>query len=185
VEVPDKANAVYYAALTVAMKDSDPDYPAVDVATYVFGGGSLSSRLGDRVRQKEGLSYGVGAQFHADAQDRVGRFGMVAICNPENMARLDRVIAEELERMLREGVGVKELEEAKKAYLQELKVNRATDAQLASLLQQELEAGRTLAYQADLEKKIAALTPEQVATAFRKHIAAKRLVIIHAGSLKK
>ena len=51
------------------MKDDDPDYPALVMGNYVFGGGSLSSRLGDRVRQKEGLSYGVGSFFSADSLD--------------------------------------------------------------------------------------------------------------------
>ena len=35
---------------------------------FLFGGGSLSSRLGNRVRQKEGLSYGVGSQYSAEGQ---------------------------------------------------------------------------------------------------------------------
>ena len=58
---PDKANAVYVAGMTFPMKDDDPDYPALVMGNYILGGGSLSSRLGDRVRQKEGLSYGVGS----------------------------------------------------------------------------------------------------------------------------
>ena len=44
--------------LVVPLRDDDPDYPALVIANYILGGGALSSRLGDRVRQKEGLSYG-------------------------------------------------------------------------------------------------------------------------------
>ena len=58
---PDKANAIYVAGETFALRDSDPDYAPLVLGNFIFGGGALSSRLGDRVRQKEGLSYGVGS----------------------------------------------------------------------------------------------------------------------------
>src|SRR5262249_5775892 len=69
---PDKKNAVYAAGHKLAMTDSDPDYAALDVANFLFGGGTLSSRLGNRVRQKEGLSYGVASGFNADGKDKNG-----------------------------------------------------------------------------------------------------------------
>ena len=83
IETPDKKNAMYIAGLMLALKDTDPDNAALEVGNYLFGGGPLSSRLGDRVRQKEGLSYGVGSMFGADAQDKSARFMMFAICNPD------------------------------------------------------------------------------------------------------
>src|SRR6202035_2262484 len=74
IETPDKANAVYLAGLMLPLTDSDPDNVALEVANFLSGGGSLSSRLGNRVRQKEGLSYGVASLFGADARDRSARF---------------------------------------------------------------------------------------------------------------
>ena len=62
---PDKANAFYFSGEVFPLSDSDPDYPALVIGNYVFGAGNLSSRLGDRIRQKEGLSYGVGSAFGA------------------------------------------------------------------------------------------------------------------------
>ena len=50
IETPDKANAVYFAALTFPMNDEHSDYPALTIADYIFGGGPLASRLADRVR---------------------------------------------------------------------------------------------------------------------------------------
>ena len=73
IETPDKANAVYAAGLTFPMNDADPDDPALEVADFLFGSGTLSSRLGVRVRQKEGLSYGVLSRFSADDAGQVGR----------------------------------------------------------------------------------------------------------------
>jgi len=87
--------------------------------------------------------------------------------------------------MIEKGVSEKELEEAKKAYLQQMKVQRSRDSALTLFLGARLHAGQTFAYYADLEKKIAALTPEQVSEAFRKYIDPKRLVTVRAGDFKK
>src|SRR5207302_1911036 len=63
---PDKKNALYVAAHNLALTDNDPDYAALEVANFLFGGGPLSSRLANRVRQKEGLAYGVASGLQAD-----------------------------------------------------------------------------------------------------------------------
>jgi zinc protease len=185
IETPDKANALYAAGLMLPMTDTDPDYPALEVADFIFGSSPLSSRLANRVRQKEGLSYGVRSQFAADSQDKAGVFMMMAICNPKNIAKVNKAIAEELDRFLKDGVDEKELGEAKTAYLKRVKGQRSTDSGLAGLLSEELYLGRTMSYDAEQEKKIAALTPETVTTAIRKHFVPKKLVIVEAGDFKK
>jgi zinc protease len=184
IETPDKANAVYLAALTLARTDNDPDHAALEVGNFLFGGGSLSSRLGNRVRQKEGLSYGVASRYSASSLDRSARFMMFAICNPANMPKVEKAVAEELDKVLKDGVGAKELDEAKAAYLESLKVQRSNDHALASLLSSELYAGRTFAYYADLEKKVKALTADDVNAALKKSLEPKRLVIVEAGDFK-
>ncbi|HXG10526.1 MAG TPA: pitrilysin family protein [Gemmataceae bacterium] len=185
IHTPDKANAVYTAGLALALSDTDPDYPALEVGNFILGGGTLSSRLGNRVRQQEGLSYGVRSMFNASPLDKSAEFTIYAICNPANLEKVDKAVLEELEKLLKEGVEAKELEEAKKAYLEQLKVQHAIDSRLARQLGNGLFAGRTMAYYAELEKKVAALTPEQVNEAVRRHLTPKRLVIISAGDLKK
>ncbi len=72
INTPDKKNAVYFSAMTFPLNDTNPDYPALVMGNFIFGSGSLSSRLGNRVRQKEGLSYGVGCQFSASSLDERG-----------------------------------------------------------------------------------------------------------------
>lgn len=53
---PDKPNANYRAGFLFPLRDDAPDYPAVLIGNYIFGGTALSSRLAMRVRQQEGLS---------------------------------------------------------------------------------------------------------------------------------
>jgi zinc protease len=183
-ETPDKASAVYMAGLMLARTDAEPDHAALEVGDYLFGGGPLTSRLANRIRQKEGLSYGVGSRYSADAVDRSAQFMMFAICNPANMPKVEKGIAEELERVRKDGVEEKELGEAKAAYLKALAVARSNDEGVLALLSEDLLAGRTTAYYAGLEKKVAALTVAEVNEALRKYLDPKRLVIVEAGDFK-
>ena len=71
------------------------------------------------------------------------------------------------------------------AYLEQLKGRRAGTFGLAGLLQRGLYLGRTLEHDAELEKKIAALTTADVKAALKKHFDLKKLVIVQAGDFKK
>jgi len=184
INTPDKANATYTAGLEFAMNDDDADYPALVMGDYILGAGTLSSRLGVRIRQKDGLSYGVTSRFSASALDQRASFGITAICNPKNIDRLRQDVQEELDRLLRDGVTQQELDNARQGYLQARKVARSTDTALAGQLTTLRYEGRTMARQAQLEKKIEALTPEQIVTALRKHIDPKKLVIVTAGDFE-
>ncbi len=100
IETPDKDNAVYFAGEVIPMKDSDPDYPALTIGNFVLGSSGLSSRLGDRVRQKEGLSYGVGSGLRANSLDARAVFSAYAITNPANMGKVETAISEEISRII-------------------------------------------------------------------------------------
>jgi len=185
INTPDRANATYTAGLVLPLKDDDPDYPALVIANFILGGNTLSSRLGDRIRQQEGLSYGVSSSFSAAALDQRANFTVTAISNPQNIAKVAQAAREEMERLSRDGVSGAELARAKAGYLQQLKVTRTNDAVLAGMLNSLLFNHRTFAYYSELENKIASLTPEQVSEAFRQHIDLQKLVIISAGDFEK
>jgi zinc protease len=180
-ETPDKANATFTAGLLFPLRDDDPDYPALLLGNYLFGGGTLSSRLGNRIRQKEGLSYGVTSSLSVSSQDRRAGFTISAIVNPRNIERLQQCALDELDRLLRDGVTADELNKAREGYLQTLKLGRASDSSLAGTLSGLSHLGRTMAWEADLEKKLVAVTPEQVKSALNRHIAAGKLVLVSAG----
>jgi zinc protease len=100
IETPDKANAIFVAGINLNVQDTDPDYAALVLGNYMLGGGFLNSRLATRVRQKEGLSYGISSQLQASSLDRTGVFIITAIYAPQNAARLEAAIKEELTRAL-------------------------------------------------------------------------------------
>ncbi len=181
---PDKDNAVYVAGLTLPVKDTDKDYAALELGNYLLGG-STTSRLFDRLREKEGLSYGAGSQLNSDARDPYSLFVIYAFCNPENIDKADTTALEEVRKLLKEGVSADELARGQKAYLQELKVSFASDGMLAKILREGLEVGRTFQYYANLEKQVTALSLQDVNQTLRERLAPDRLVIIRAGDFNK
>jgi zinc protease len=185
IATPDKDNAVYIAGMSIPMKDDHPDYAAVLAGNFILGGGGLSSRLADRLRQKGGLSYTAMSMFQASPLDVRAELMILAIYNPSNREKVVAGVEEELERLVREGVTKAELDRAKTGYLQQQSVMRTNDSMLANLITNNLFIGRTMSFQADLEQKIKALTPEVVNAALRKHLDPKRLSTITAGDFNK
>src|SRR5690606_2927906 len=148
ISTPDKSNAMLYSSLQHALDDENPDYAALEMGNFILGGGSLSSRLADRIRQQEGLSYGIRSGLSARHRDERTDFTLYAITNPENVDRLLEVINEELAKLRDEGVTEEELASAKEAYLQGERVRRSDDGSLASQLLGSMFNRRTLEFTA-------------------------------------
>jgi zinc protease len=183
IQTPDKANATYFAGLTLPLRDDDPDYPALVMGNSILGSG-FSSRLTDRLRHKGGLSYGAGSQFSASALDTAARLSIFAIFNPANLAKVETGVTEELARWVQGGVTSEELERARTGYLQGQQVSRSNDVMLAGMISRQLYEGRTMKYEQDLEEQIQRVTPETVSAAVKKHIDPARLSSVAAGDLE-
>lgn len=181
---PDKTNAFMYASLNMPLRDDNADYPALVIGNFMLGGGFLNSRLATRIRQQEGLSYGVASQLGADPFEQAGTFGGLAIYNPANSAKLLAAFRDELERVRADGFREDELREAKTGWLQGRNLSRGQDGTLAGQLSTQLRLGRTPAWDADFERRVAALTVADVNAAFRKWIKPEALVIVEAGDFR-
>lgn len=184
IATPDKANAVYLAGYGFAMRDDDPDYPAITVGGYMLGGGFLNSRLATRIRQKEGLSYGVRGGFDVSPLDKDASFNAQMIYAPQNVQKLAAAFREEIERAARDGFTIEELEAAKTGWLKSRQVNRSTDSALAGLLSSYLFLGRDLTFDASREAAVRALTPAVVNAAVEKHLDYARMISVRAGDFK-
>ena len=177
INTPDKANATYFAGTVFPMRDDNPDFMALSIGNSVLGSSGLSSRLGDRVRQKEGLSYSVGSGMQASSIDKRTTFYLFAIANPTNVPKLKTVMLEELGILLKDGITEDELTKAKSGYLQRQEVSRGDDATLARTLANNLFIGRTMEFKAEQEEKVRKLTKEAVDAALKKYILPKKLII--------
>ena len=181
IETPDKANAFFYSGQQYDLKDSDPEYASLVLGNFILGGGSLSSRLGNRVRQQEGLSYGVRSGVSARAKDDRVDFTLYAITNPQNRDKLIAVIREELDKIRKDGITQEELDQAKVAYLQAARVRRSNDSALTSELLSTMFNDRTMAHYAEHDAQIGAATVESVNKAIKKYIDPEKLVMAIAG----
>ncbi len=186
VDTPDKENATLRARLDFALRDDDPDYPALLLGNEIFGGGSgLSSRLVDRLRQKEGLSYSIGSGINVGARDRAASFLIAAIVAPQNAARAEQGMREELARWVRDGVTQKEVDDARSGLLQQRSQTRSDDGALSSAWVGYLDLDRTFAFSQQLEDRLRALTAPEVNAAIKRAIDPEKLTLAVAGDSSK
>ncbi len=185
IDAPEKENGMFAARLNLDLNVNDPAYPALDLANYIFGGGSLKSRLMDRIRQKDGLSYGGGAAIHAGDIDRAGNFTIHAIAAPQNLKKLEAAIREELGRAVKQGFTAEELAQAKSGLMQQRVQNRSQDKVVAGGWTRNLYLNQTYSWSKDYEAKLQAATVEQVNAAFRKAVDPAKLTVVVVGDEKK
>ncbi|WP_300341331.1 pitrilysin family protein [Accumulibacter sp.] len=186
IDTPDKENAFVRARLDLMLRDDDPDAPALYLANDIFGGTTgLSSRLLDRLRQKDGLSYSVGSSLSVGSREHLSTWTFAAMAAPQNANRAEQAFLEELRRARADGFTAEEVAEAKKGLLQARAVERSQDGAVASRWVSFLDLGRDWQFSKDFEDKIMALTPERVNAAFRKYIDPERLTLVVATDVSK
>lgn len=180
-ETPEKQNAVFRAALRIPVGEDHPDYPALRVASHILGGGFISSRLANRLRQQEGISYSVWAALSASRQENLGSLSVYAIYAPQYRQRMEAAFSEEMQRAWREGFADDEVSNAKQAILQAAQLNRAQDANLAWMMAADLFYGQDWQRILALEEKMRTLTRAEVHAALRRHIDPAGFTQIYAG----
>lgn len=185
INTPDKANAMFVAGMPVQLNDDSDDYAALVMGNFMLGGGFLNSRLATRVRQQEGLSYSVRSGLQGDSYDDSGVFYAYAIYAPENRDKVEAAMKEEIQKALDEGFTAEELEAAKSGYIQNRGMSRADDRSLSGTLNSYLQLDRSMMWDAKLEEKIMALTPEDINKAMKKHIDVEKFIVVKAGDFEK
>ena len=166
-----------------ALRDDDADFPAMQMVDFLFGG-SPSSRLFERLRQKEGLSYGAGSFLDADSFDKNSLFLAFAICAPQNAMKAMTSMMDELNGFLHKGVAAKELADGKQAYKAQFDTTLANDDAVVSLLEESLDVGRKLDYYDKLMASVQALTAPQISATMAKYVKPGALVKVEAGDIK-
>ncbi len=184
IHTPDKAMATVVCGLNAELRDDDPEAPALELANYVLGA-SAKSRLMNRLRQKEGLSYGTGSFLMTDNQDRRAFFGGMALCAPQNANKAYNSMIDEITTFVETGLSAGELADAKDSFIKQVKTRLANDGMVAGMINGNMETDRTLEFDAKRLATIENLTPSQVNSALKKHLVPGRLVKVKAGDLKK
>jgi zinc protease len=181
IRTPDKQNAFFIAGRNFRMNDDDPDYAALTLAMYIVGG-SNASRMFRRIRDREGLSYNVYAEWNIPEQDDNATFSVRAISNPIDLAKVEASVKDELARIARDGFADEEVAKARAAWLDRRKAERTEDGSLLDILSSREYWGRTMKWDEALEAKVASLTATQVSEAFRRRVDIPALTIIRSGA---
>jgi zinc protease len=151
-----------------AIRQTDPDYFPLTVASYVLGGGS-ASRLYSRVRDEGGLAYAVfsyvtparyGASFAVSAQTRTAE-----------VPKVIEIIREELTRMTREPVTERELKLAKEYLIGSFPLRLDTSSKVADFVVAVEEQGLGLDYADRYKERVAKVTAADVQRVAAKYFA--------------
>ena len=184
IETPDKENAQFEAGMRIQMSEDDADYAAMVLANQMFGGG-LGSRMPNRIRNVEGLSYGVSSRLTAPATGDGAEFVGAAISAPQNTPKVEASFLDELAKTLQSGFTAAEVATAKQAWLNAQTVARSQEQGLVRLLASREMSGRSMKWDAELEARMKALTVDEINAAFRRHLNPAALTIVKAGDFKK
>jgi len=179
-ETPDKANAIFLAGLPLAVQDNAPDFDTLVVIDEILGGGT-QSRMMQRLRQKDGMSYGAGSQIAASSFEPNAQIKLYAIFAPQNRDKVESAMKEELARLVSDGITEAELADAKKSIEQQRKTNRSEDSALAWLQLNNGRTGRSMAFNAESDARIAKLSVADVNAAIKKYIDPAKLLNVYAG----
>jgi len=99
----------------MATSRTDPDYEALNLLNAILGELGFMGRLGQRVRDKEGLAYSCSSFLNAGLAG--GGWTALAGVNPRNVAKAYELMKEEIERVQKEPVEEQELSDAKQNQL--------------------------------------------------------------------
>ncbi|MDC6351267.1 pitrilysin family protein [Zeaxanthinibacter sp. PT1] len=188
IQTPDKQNAMTFGGQSINISEYHEDYAALTIASTILGGGFLNSRIADRLRQKDGVSYGAGAGFQADSDkdDSNSRMFIYAIYAPANYDKVQLGFKEEIARFITDGITEEELKDAINGWVQGRTVSRAKDNELASLVNNNIYYDRDMEFHKSIEDKVTSLTVKDVNAAIKKYIKPfTEWTVVNAGDFKK
>ncbi len=180
VPMRDKANADIVMGLASGLRRLDDDYFASMLGNAVLGQSTLSSRLGIRVRDREGLTYGIASRFFgASLVD--GLWYVSVTVQPSNAEQAITSTLDELRRALDDGVTDDEVDAYVSNFIGTFKVGLATNAGMVGRLVDAEFYGLGPGYLDDFGGIVSAVTRDDVNAALRRHIHIDRLTTVIAG----
>ncbi len=183
VAMPEKASVSVILGQAGAVAASDPDALALQIATHALGSG-FTSRLTGNVRDREGLTYGIGAAISENTR-RPGAWAVTATFAPDLLEKGIASTRREIDAWWKEGLSEDELAYRKSAITGHYLVGLETTEGLAGALLLCAERGFDLQWVDEFPAKVAALTLAEVNEAIRKHLDPAVLTTIKAGTLGK
>jgi zinc protease len=180
--MPGKTSVSILVGQPSLLRYSDPGYPALHMATSVLGSGFFSARLLDIIRNREGLTYGIGARLGADTYAD-GSWYIQATFAPDLLEKGLASTRRELERFCRDGLTAEELATFKVTLTGSYQVTLATTGGLATAILNAVQRGLGPTWVDDYPRRLEALTLDEVNAAIRKTLDPSAMLTVLAGSL--
>jgi zinc protease len=182
IEMPGKANADVILMQPADLARTDAEYLACTLANAALGQSSLTSRLGVRVRDTEGLTYGIHSSFHAT--HAAGPFVVSVTVKPESRDAAVASTLDEIARFLATGLTEKELADEKSSRIGKFKVDLASNAGISQAIDAAIYYGLGLEYLDDFPRLVEAVTRDQANAAFARRVDPARFSIVSAGAFR-
>jgi len=174
----NKAQAdIAYGFTTITRRD--PAYYAFWLMNNAFGQYAIGGRLGDSIRERQGMAYYVSSSL--DANVAPGPLVIRAGVSPANVDRAVASIDEEVGRLVREGLTPKELDESRRYLIGSIPRALETNAAIANFLQTAEFFGLGLDYDMRLPELLGAVTLDEVTEAARRALDPDRATVVIAG----
>ena len=163
----------------IAIARDDPAYYAFWLMNVAFGQYAIGGRLGDSIRERQGMAYYVSSSL--DANVAPGPLSIRAGVSPANVDRAVASIDEEVSRLVRDGLTPQELDESRRYLIGSIPRSLETNSAIANFLQVEELFGLGLDYDARLPELLNAVTLEDVHAAARQVLNPDRATVVIAG----
>jgi zinc protease len=163
----------------IGVKRSDPDYAAISVMNNALGQYAIGGKLGDSIRERQGMAYYVYSAL--DATFGPGPFLIRAGVSGANVERTIASIDEELDGVIKNGFTQQEIEESKSYMIGSLPRQLETNAAIASFLLNNETFGLGLDYDEKLPALIGAVTKDAADAAARRLFDPAKATVAVAG----
>ena len=177
----DKANIDVVIGHASGLRRAHPDYLAAVLANRALGQSTLSSRLGLKVRDEMGLTYGINSTF-AESGLGDGPFLIGVTVAPENVELAIETTRQIVEEYLSGGIRPDELGDEQSSVVGSFKVGLATNAGMASQLASAELYSLGVGYLDRFPDLIRALTKAEIDAAIRKYFHPARATTVIAGT---
>lgn len=186
INTPDKTNAALLGIINVKLSETHPDYPALYVANELLGGGAfLSSRIPQRLRENEGMSYGAGTFLNADYKYDAAFWALYAAYNPTYKGRIDSALRQEIEKAKKSGFTKEEMDKSINSWLEQNRTSLGSNEFLSRLMRDYLRDERDITDFSRFESKVKSLNLDAVNSALNKYFDENKLILIYAGDFLK
>jgi zinc protease len=182
VQLRDKANCDVVIGHASRLRRSNPDYLAARVANSALGQSTLSSRLGLKVRDEMGLTYGINSSF-SESGIGDGPFTIAVTVAPQNIELAIDTTIEIVNDYIANGIRKDELEDEQSSSIGSFKVGLATNGGMASQISSAELFGLGVKYLDEFPSLVAALTKAHIDEAIRKYIHPEVATTVIAGSI--